>query len=227
MLNFGKTLVIAAHPDDESLGCGGLIAKLAGQGEQVRVIFMAEGPSCRYDKGPTEEMKPEIDYRNQCGIEAMAILKVNDYHFYNFPCGRLDMEPIIELAKVIEREILDYKPTTILTHSRNDVNNDHKVTFRTVLQATRPVGDIVKNVLSFEVLSSSEWNYFDPFKPNIFVNITSTIDKKIDAMHCYSTEQPAPPHPRSDIIIKSQAMMRGSQSSAQYAEGFEVVRLFL
>jgi len=227
MLNFGKTLVIVSHPDDETLGCGGLIAKLTNQGEQVRVIFMAEGPSCRYDNGPTNEMKAEIDYRNQCGIKAMDILKVDDYYFYSLPCGRLDMEPIISLAKIIEKEILNYKPTTILTHSRNDVNNDHKVTFRATLQATRPVRDIVKNVLSFEVLSSSEWSYFDPFKPNLFVNIVSTINKKIDAMHCYSTEQPDPPHPRSDVVIKSQATLRGSQSGVQYAEGFEIVRLFL
>jgi LmbE family N-acetylglucosaminyl deacetylase len=226
MLNFGKTLVIVAHPDDEVLGCGGLIANLTSQGEQVRVIFMAEGTSCRYNKDSIQEIEIEMEHRNQCGIKAMDILKVSHYHFYNFPCGRLDKKPIIDIAKLIEKEISNYNPTTVLTHSRNDVHNDHKVVFRAVLQATRPVGNIVKNLLSFEILSSTEWNYTETFKPNVLIDITSTINIKINAMHCYSTEQPQHPHPRSDQVIKSLATMRGSQSGVEYAEGFEVIRLF-
>jgi LmbE family N-acetylglucosaminyl deacetylase len=226
MLNFGKTMVLAAHPDDEVLGCGGLIAKLVNQGEQVRVVFIAEGSSCRYNT-LTDEVQKEINFRNKCGIEAMKSLGVNDYYFYNLPCGRLDSEPLIEIAKTIEKEILDYEPTTVLTHSRNDVHNDHKVIFRATVQATRPVGKIVKNLLSFEVLSSTEWNYAQTFKPNVFIDITSTMDVKINAMHCYSTEQPKCPHPRSDKVIKSLATMRGSQSGVKYAEGFEIIRSFL
>ena len=226
MLNFGKTMVVAAHPDDEVLGCGGLIAKLVNQGEQVRVVFIAEGSSCRYNT-LTEEAQKEINFRKKCGIEAMKSLGVNDYCFYNLPCGRLDSEPLIEIAKTIEKEILDYEPTTVLTHSRNDVHNDHKVIFRATVQATRPVGKIVKNLLSFEILSSSEWGYTESFKPNVFVNITSTIDVKINAMHCYSTEQPKYPHPRSDQVIKSLATIRGSQSGVEYSEGFEIIRSFL
>jgi len=226
MLDFGKTLIVAAHPDDEVLGCGGLIAKLINQGEQVRVVFIAEGSSCRHNT-LTDEVQEEINFRNQCGIEAMKVLGVNDYYFYNFPCGRLDSEPFIEIAKTIEREILDYEPITVLTHSRNDVHNDHKIVFKATVQATRPVGKIVKNLLSFEILSSSEWGYTESFKPNVFVNITSTIDVKINAMHCYSTEQPKYPHPRSDQVIKSLATIRGSQSGVEYSEGFEIIRSFL
>jgi len=226
MLNFGKTLVVAAHPDDEVLGCGGLIARLVNQDKQVKVVFIAEGSSCRYNT-LTDEAQAEISFRNQCGIKAMKSLGVKDYCFYNLPCGRLDIEPIIEIAKIIEKEILEYGPTTVLTHSRHDVHNDHKVIFRAAVQATRPVAKIVKNLLSFEILSSTEWSYTEVFKPNLFVDITSEIDIKIDAMHCYSTEQPKPPHPRSDEVIRSLATMRGSQSGVKYAEGFEVVRIFL
>jgi LmbE family N-acetylglucosaminyl deacetylase len=226
MLNFGKTLIVAAHPDDEVLGCGGLIAKLVNQGEQVRVIFIAEGSSCRYNT-LTEQVLEEINFRNQCGIKAMESLGVNDYYFYNLSCGRLDKEPLIEISKIIEKEILNYEPTTILTHSRNDVHNDHKIVYRATVQATRPVGKIVKYLLSFEILSSSEWSYTESFKPNLFINITSTIDVKINAMRCYSTEQPKYPHPRSDQVIKSLATIRGSQSGVEYSEGFEIIRLFI
>jgi len=226
MLNFGKTLLIVAHPDDEVLGCGGLIAKLINQGEQVRVVFVAEGTSCRYES-MSKQVQEEINFRNQCGIKALKSLGISSYKFYNLPCGRLDKEPIIEIAKIIEKEISDYKPTTVLTHSSNDVNNDHKIIYRAVVQATRPVGKIVKNLLSFEILSSTEWNYIEVFKPNIFVDITSTINAKINAMHCYSSEQPKYPHPRSDQVIMSLASMRGSQSGVEYAEGYQIIRSFL
>ena len=226
MLNFGKTLVIVAHPDDEVLGCGGLIAKLINQGEQVRVVFVAEGSSCRHES-LSKQAQEEINFRNQCGIKALASLGVSSHKFYNLPCGRLDKEPIIEIAKIIEKEISDYKPTTVLTHSSNDVHNDHKIIYTAVVQATRPVGTIVKNLLSFEILSSTEWNYIEVFKPNIFVDVTSTINAKINAMHCYSSEQPKYPHPRSDQVIMSLASMRGSQSGVEYAEGFKIIRSFL
>ena len=108
-----------------------------------------------------------IDIKGDNLIEA-NFLNVSDFHFYNFPCGRLDEEPIIEIAKVIEKEVQKFEPTTILTHSYNDVHNDHKTIFKATVQATRPVGKIVKNLLSFEILSSTEWNYTKVFKPNLF-----------------------------------------------------------
>ena len=225
MIDFGKTLVIAAHPDDDVLGCGGLIKKLTNSGESVRVIFIAEGTSCRHEN-INEEVKKEIAIRNQCGINALNILGVTNYNFYDYPCGRLDVEPIIDLGKVIEKEISDFKPKTILTHCHKDVHVDHKTIFQAVLQATRPIGDTVKNLLSFEILSSTEWKYVDTFKPNFFVEITDTISSKIDAMNCYVTEQPEPPHPRSNKIIYSLARLRGSQSGVMYSEGFEVIRIF-
>jgi LmbE family N-acetylglucosaminyl deacetylase len=157
----------------------------------------------------------------------MRSLGVSSHNFYNLPCGRLDKEPIIEITKIIEKEMSDYMPTTVLTHSSNDVHIDHKITYRAVVQATRPVGKIVINLLSFEILSSTEWNYTEVFIPNIFVDVTSTINAKINAMHCYSTEQPKYPHPRSDRGIRSLASMRGSQSGVEYAEGFKIIRSFL
>lgn len=226
MLNFGKVLVVAAHPDDEVLGCGGLVAKLTNEGQKVRIVFIAEGSSCRFDKPWPAKVEDEIEHRKLCGIEAMKKLKVSEYHFYNLPCGRLDEVPIIQIAKIVENEINNFEPETILTHSRNDVHNDHKLVFQATLQATRPVGKIVTNLLSFEILSSSEWNYSKPFKPNLFVDITETFIQKISAMRCYTTEQPEFPHPRSDKVIQSLASFRGSQSGVEFAESFEVVRLF-
>jgi len=227
MLKFGKTLVIAAHPDDETLGCGGLISRLTHSGNEVKVIFMAEGPSCRYENGPSQEMGKEIEYRNECAIKALKILGVNKYFFHNLPCGRLDMQPIIKLAKILEKEISIFRPTSIITHSRKDVNKDHKITYQAALQATRPTGNSVEQLLSFEILSSSEWNYPNQFNPNVFIDIEEHFVNKIKAMNCYSTEQPPAPHPRSDKVIKSLARYRGSQAGLNYAESFELIRLFI
>jgi len=225
MIDFGKTLIVAAHPDDDILGCGGLISRLSSMGELIRVIFIAEGTTCRYEN-ITDEVKNEIESRNQCGVNALKILGVSDYKFYNFPCGRLDSEPIIDIAKLIEKEIKEYKPKSILTHSQNDVHNDHKVVNQAVIQATRPINNLVKNLISFEILSSTEWKYSDVFKPNFFVDISDSLSKKLEAMSCYSSEQPSSPHPRSNNIITSLASIRGSQSGVTFAEGFEIVRIF-
>lgn len=220
-----KALVIAAHPDDETLGCGGVISKLYQQGKSVRVIFIAEGTSCRFD-AVSANIQPEIDFRNNCAVEALSVLGVNDYQFYNLPCGRLDQEPIIDIAKIIEKEIKNYLPDTIFTHHHNDLHVDHRTCALATIQATRPTTHIVKNLFAFEILSSSDWKFLDAFTPNVFFDISDTMALKLKAMNKYSTEQPMPPHPRSDINIKGLGTFRGGQSGSIYAEAFELIRGF-
>lgn len=226
MLNFSRALIIAAHPDDDVLGCGGTIAKLINLGKKVRVIFIAEGTSCRFDYKEQHYLN-DIEIRNNCAVEALKVLGVDDFMFYNLACGRLDTKPIIDIAKIVEKEIVNFLPDTIFTHYFNDTHVDHKIVFQATLQATRPTGkSIVNNLLSFEILSSTEWKYTDSFGPNFFVDISDTIDKKILSINKYFTEQPSFPHPRSDKVIKSLAIFRGSQSNCHYAESFKLIRSF-
>lgn len=219
-----KTLVVAAHPDDDVLGCGGLIARLTNQGKNVRVIFIAEGSSCRFNN--IIDAEEEIIFRNKCAVKALSVLGVDNYKFYNLPCGRLDQEPIIDIAKIIEKEICYYSPDTLLTHYYDDLNNDHKICAIASIQATRPVNNIVKNLLSFEVPSATDWRFTNAFEPNFFVDISKIIDTKILAMNEYTSEQPKSPHPRSDDNIRSLAMVRGGQSGVVYAESFKLIRSF-
>lgn len=227
-MNMQKVLIVVAHPDDDVLGCGGTIAKYIQQGIKFKVVFIAEGTTCRFgaDQRHSDVAIQEIEKRTYYAKQAMSILGVSEYKFYNLPCGRLDQEPIIEIGKIIEKEIDEFSPDTIFTHSNVDVNNDHLRVFQAVLQATR-VGAInfVKRIYSFEVLTSSEWRFVEVFKPNVFIRLDEQhIDLKIKALNEYVSEIKEFPYPRSEEGIKTLAKLRGMQIGVKYAESFNLVR---
>lgn len=222
-----KVLIIAAHPDDDILGCGGLISKYRNVID-FRVIFIAEGSSCRYDK---EDIKDEqtlkvIKERNGFGIKALQLLGVEDFKFFDFPCGRLDQTPIIEINQTIEKEIQDYKPDTVFTHSFEDTNNDHIIVHRATQMATRPGSStFVEKVYAYEVLSSSEWRFTHTFSPNYFESLSEEdIRSKWLALAEYESEIKKFPYPRSEEGIFTLAKYRGLQSASTYAEAFKLIR---
>ena len=223
-----RVLFIGAHPDDVELGCGGTINNLVENGSEIRVIFIAEGTSCRYNKEEieTEEVRKEIKFRTDCAIKSLNNLGVNSYKFYNLPCGRLDREPLIDINKIIEKEINDFTPGTIYTHSNSDVNRDHRIVFESTRIATRPGSKhFVKEVFLYEVLSSTEWNFNDSFEPNVFVKLSEeNLRTKINSFNFYSTEKKEFPYPRSDEGIKTLAKYRGMQIGTRYAEAFKLFR---
>ena len=223
-----RVLVIAAHPDDDILGCGGTLSKFKSRGSEVKVVFIAEGTTCRFINSElTEEAKIEIKKRESYAISALEVLGIQDVHFYNLPCGRLDQQPIIEINKIIEKEIGEFKPDTIMTHSAVDANSDHRRVHESVIMSTRPGAlNFVRRILCFEVLSSSEWKFTKSFSPNYFISIEpKDVDKKIEAMKKYESEISEFPFPRSIEGIMIQLKMRGMQSSSDFSEAFEVLRI--
>ena len=227
-MNAEKVLVIAAHPDDELLGCGGTISKYIGLGAAIKILFLGEGSSCRYDDPTCEASRSAIEFRNSCAIKSLREIGVLDFEFYNLPCGRFDQTPIIIINKIIEAIIEEFRPDTIFTHSEFDSNNDHKITHRSTIMATRPCGShIVKRLFAYEVLSSSEWSFITPFTPNYFVSLTKAqLEAKWAALKHYDGEMRAYPFPRSWSGVKSLAMNRGIQSGVEFAEAFYLVRGF-
>lgn len=223
-----KVLIIAAHPDDEVLGCGGFISKYRSKGVQIKIVFIAEGTSCRFQNPQSSGVQSAIKVRNSCAINALRYLKVDDLEFYDLPCGRLDQVPLIEINKILEKVIGEYKPDTVLTHSEHDVNNDHRIVFRSTIIATRPTGaHIVDRVLSYEVPSSSEWTFTKSFNPNVFEELTENqLIEKCDSLSIYESEIKSYPFPRSYEGIKALAMVRGMQSGLCMAEAFYLVRQF-
>jgi LmbE family N-acetylglucosaminyl deacetylase len=226
-----KVLVICAHPDDDILGCGGIMSKYVQSGTMFRVIFIAEGSSCRFnaDKLDSDAVLATIKERNNFGIKALQKLGINDYHFYDLPCGRLDTISIIDINKIIENEISVFKPDTVFTHSENDANNDHGLVFKATIMATRPCTAVrVKNVYSFEILSSSEWKFTSSFEPNYFEELSAEdVKNKWEALAEYETEIKQFPFPRSLEGISTLAKYRGLQAGVSYAEAFRIIRKIL
>ena len=228
MKDIKKLLVIAAHPDDELLGCGGSIAKYINNGVLVKVLFLGEGSTARYDDPSCKEAKAAIALRNSRAVKALGVIGVTDFEFYNLPCGRFDQIPIIEINKIIESVIRQFNPDTVFTHSEGDSNNDHKIVYRASIVATRPCGEnIVNRLFCYEVLSSSEWSYTSAFLPNYFISLTeSQLRAKWSALECYETEMREFPFPRSWEGVKNLAVKRGMQAGIEFAEAFQLVREF-
>ena len=219
-----RVLIVSAHPDDDILGCGGLMSRLKNSTE-FKVVFIGEGTSCRYNEpNDSDSVEKEIKIRNAFGIEALEYLGINRYSFYNLPCGRFDQEPLIKINKIIENEIDDFKPDTVFTHSDIDSNKDHVKVFNSVIIATRP-GLGVNKVYSFEVLSSTEWGFSKAFTPNMFFELSEEdVECKSRALKKYKSEIRNPPHPRNKRGIYTLAKYRGMQSGNEYAEAFQVIR---
>lgn len=225
-----KVLIIACHPDDEILGCGGFLDRYK-KVYSFKVIFLAEGSSCRYENKIKNQKKIEKDIssRQKSAKEALKLFSISDVLFFNHICGQLNKVPQTKLNKIIENQIKIFKPDIIFTHSNKDLNLDHQTIVKSVLVATRPtiIKNIVNEIYSFEILSSTEWNFVNKFQPNYFIKLTKkNILQKWKALKCYKSEIQKKPHPRSLFGIETLAKYRGLQSGSNYAESYEIIRNF-
>jgi len=222
-----KILIIAAHPDDDLLGCGGLMAKYRNK-KQFSVLFISEGSSCRFLESDlnTIPVQDNIQERAKHAVAALKMLDISRVKFLDFPCGRLDTIPILDINHLIEKEIKSFNPDAVITHSEDDVNNDHKIVNRSVIMATRPsLNRTIKTIMCFEVQSSSEWNLINPFQPNFFeVLEEEDLEMKWEAISHYESEIRQYPHPRSKEGTYCHARYRGMQCGFYYAEAFRVIR---
>ena len=219
-------LIIAAHPDDEVLGCGGTIARLINEGYEAFTLILGEGITSRDDKREEHRRKGEIkELKNQMH-EANKIIGIKKLFNFDFPDNRFDTIPLLDIVKKIEKIKNYVKPEIVFTHYKNDLNIDHKITYDAVITATRPMeGEFVKTIYSFEVPSSTEWYYPLSFSPDVFFDISETIDIKLKAVRKYKTELREYPHPRSLEGIELIAKRWGINVGVKYAEAFKAVRI--
>lgn len=219
-------LVLAAHPDDEILGCGGTIAKLSDQGATVHVAFLADGVFSREDEVIAQQ--EELQARRSAAQQACDILGVKSVSFDKFPDNRMDTVALLDITKAMEKLIAEHRPETIFTHHAGDVNIDHRCIHEAAVTACRPQsGSPVKRLLSFEVPSSTEWQLpgsAPAFTPNWFVDISENLDIKLKALDVYATELRNWPHPRSARGIKHLAHWRGATVGVDAAEAFVLGR---
>lgn len=224
-----RILVVAAHPDDEVLGCGGTMARMVKEKNEVFVAILGQGFAARCST--SKKVNPtQIKKLQACSRKVAALIGIKDVFLFDFPDNQFDTVPLLDITKTVEEVLQKIKPEVVYTQHGGDLNIDHAVTFRATMTATRPMASPVRKVYAYEVASSSEWAFqqFGPvFHPNIFVDISLTLELKIEAMLLYESEIRSFPHPRSKEALRAAAMRWGSVAGIDAAEAFQCIREIL
>ena len=221
-----KILIVAAHPDDEVLGCFGTVARLIKEGYEAYTLILGEGKTSRNTQRQVEKKAAEITILNNEIQHANKIIGIKKVFLESFPDNRFDSVDLLNIIKVISKVKEEIQPDIIFTHFENDLNIDHQITYKAVITASRPmINESVKEIYSFEVLSSTEWNYPLSFSPDVYFDISDTLKLKVDAMKAYKSELCEYPHPRSLEGIKLNAQYHGMHVGKQYVEAFKSVRI--
>jgi len=218
-----RILTVAAHPDDETLGAGGTMAWHASRGDTVWVCLLTEGASSRHDR---------VELQLECARRACDSLGVEKLVLVGLPDQRLDTLSLLDVIAPIEQCVADLQPDVVLTHFGGDVNEDHRLVARATMVATRPVpGSSVQRVCAYQVPSSTDWAPPIPgsvFTPNLYVDISETLDAKLTAMKAYAdtyhSEVRPFPHPRSMEALTAYAQGHGASSGLLAAEPFMLLR---
>lgn len=223
-----RVLIVAAHPDDEVLGCGGAIARHAALGDEVHILIMAEGATARGPAREPDARVKEIEALRHAAQEAARILGAHPPTFAGLPDNRLDGIELLDVVKVVEAGLAKMRPSVVYTHHGGDLNVDHRIVHQAVVTACRPLpGALVRSLLAFETPSSTEWStpaIGRAFQPTRFVDIAAHLEKKLDALRCYASEMRDFPHPRSQEGVDALARLRGATAGCMAAEAFEIVR---
>ena len=222
MKNKKRVLVVAPHPDDETLGVGGTIAKYSAQGDEVFVLMVSGHLPPIYSRKAYEETVSEA-------YSAFSVLGVKKSEFLEIPATMIGDQPLHEVNGRISKVVNDFNPHIVLC-PYPDRHIDHRLVFDSVMVATRPagVGKDIKIVAAYETLSETHWNapHIEPnFTPNWVVDISDHISKKLNALECYKSQISEFPGPRSIEAVEALAKFRGTQAGFGYGEGLHIVRM--
>ncbi|MBN2144541.1 MAG: PIG-L family deacetylase [Candidatus Aureabacteria bacterium] len=220
-----KILIVAAHPDDEILGCGGTITRLVKEGHEAYTLILGEGITSRDETRDIRKRKREIEKLKNEVAEANQIIGVRKIFTHDLPDNRFDTVPFLDIVKIIENIKNQIKPSIIFTHFKDDLNIDHQITNKAVITSTRPLKDEpVKTIYAFEILSSTEWNFSESFSSDVFFDISEVLPTKLMALKKYTNELRKFPFPRSLEGIELNAKNWGMKIGVAYAEAFKLIR---
>jgi LmbE family N-acetylglucosaminyl deacetylase len=226
-----NVLVVAAHPDDEVLGCGGTIARLVDCGVEVHIALLADGVGSRKKSAIDAKSNDNLIARRQAARKAAKILGAKSVVFGDFPDNRMDTIALLEITQFIEQLIARIQPETVFTHHAGDLNVDHRLTSQAVMTACRPIpNSAVHTVLFFEVPSSTEWQMSPSnitFEPNFFLETTAQLDRRQLALEAYAEEIRPWPHIRSYEALNHLSRWRGATVGVEAAEAFMLGRKLL
>ena len=213
-----KILILAAHPDDETLGCGATIARLSQEGAEIKLLTFTDGVSSRPPR------KVPFTNRNQKLYDVCKKLGIKDYMYANYPDNRLDIISLLDKTRYIENNT-DFIPDIIFTHHPNCLNIDHRHVYESTLIAFRPQFGHKQKILSYYIPSSTDYNPQNSFRGNVYYDVTDYKDIKLDVLRkCYSEEMREYPHTRSYENIENLMKVWGSEVGLEYAEKFELIR---
>lgn len=220
-----NVLVLAPHPDDEVLGCGGTICKLTSAGYDVFVAILTNASKTDPAKYTKEKL---LNVRNEAKL-AGECLGVKSFFFEDFPAPALDQYPGYKMAESISKIIIETKANTLYIPFRGDIHSDHKAIFDAAMVAARPVGNYTVNkIYAYETLSETEWAYpfaGESFVPTVFEKLDmKSFNVKLDAMNCYKSQLRSFPNSRSLEALEALAKFRGSTVGTERAEAFMLIR---
>tara|TARA_Y100000741_G_scaffold246414_1_gene189123 strand:- start:4688 stop:5398 length:711 start_codon:yes stop_codon:yes gene_type:complete len=231
-----KILIIVAHPDDEVLGMGGTILKHSKNGDNVTITYLTTGITARrsldynnsssynFSKKDLKQNEKQILELQSDAKKSCDILGVKKIIFSDLPDNEMDKIPLLKIIRVIEKIISEEKPDIVYTSHSKDLNVDHRITHEATITACKQSSFFIKEILSFEIFSSTEWTFSYDFKPNHFINIEKELNSKIKAMKKYKNELKKFPHPRSLENIKNSAKRWGNICGFDAAEAFQIVQ---
>jgi LmbE family N-acetylglucosaminyl deacetylase len=213
--------VVAPHPDDEVLGCGGTIALLADRGLEVHVAVVTQGQPPHYARDQVEQVRREAQ-------AAHALLGVTHTHWLDLPAAALDTLPHAELNGALAKVMADVSPMTVLLPFAGDIHLDHRLVFQSAMVAMRPrAASYPRRILAYETVSETNWSTPSlsmAFVPNVTVDITATLPRKLAAFACYTSQQALFPNERSSPALEALAAMRGATVHRTAGEAFLLVR---
>ena len=214
-------LVLAAHPDDETLGCGATIARLSKEGAHIKLLTFTDGVSSR--NSPSTKNQPLINRNIKLG-EVCEKLGINDYVFANYPDNRLDIISLYDKVRYINSNV-EFEPDLIFTHHPNCLNIDHKHVYEATITAFRPQHGYKCKILSYYVPSSTDFNPRNNFNGNVYYDVSTTYKTKLECLkECYNEEMRPYPHTRSHKNVENLMKVWGSEVGLKYAEKFELIR---
>lgn len=221
-----RVLVLAPHADDETLGCGGTMARLASEGHEITVgLVTGHGANAHplYDRPVFETVQAELD-------QAMRMLGVARVLKADLPTVLLPDLPRHEVNAAVAQLIEQVQPELMFVPFPFDLHRDHREIHHAASVAWRPYlqsGRAIREVLCYEVPTETHLNipYVEPgFIPNVWFDISDYVDRKIEAFGCFASQAQADPLPRSPSALRALATWRGSQMGVAAAEAFVLVR---
>lgn len=220
--DYGPVLVIAPHPDDEVLGVGGTMARLSDAGAEVHVAIVTTGRAPRFPAEQVARVRAEAK-------AAHHALGVTATHYLDCPAAELGEYAHTDLNRAISGIVGQVDPRTIFAPHPGDIHLDHQLSFLSALVASRPhQHHYPTRIFAYETLSETNWNapYLTPgFLPNLFIDISDTLQRKLDAFALFESQQKAAPHERSVAALTALATLRGATVHRSAAEAFVTIRI--